>query len=126
MRNNEKITEEDIEKVKSEMKDNATIYDINSFDIFGNIKNDKTKISVLSNKKHRESEKDKYKILDLSDNVTIEDYKELLNKKIGIIEKAIEKAKALTDIDIYLCPTDKFNLSDMRMFYINPTDEHSI
>lgn len=122
IRNNEDIAEEDIEKLKANMKDNATTYDINSFDIFGNIKNDKTKISVLSNKKHRESEKDKYKILDLSENITLEDYKEQLNKRISVIDKAMEKTKALTDIDIYLCPTDKFNLSDLRMFYINPTD----
>lgn len=122
VRNNEDISNDDIEKVKTYAKENNTIYDINSFDIFGNIKNDKTKISVLSNKKHRESEKDKYKILDLSDNTTTKDYEDQLKKKINVIDKAIEKTKALTDIDIYLCPTDKFNLSDIRMFYINPTD----
>lgn len=39
------------------MKKDEALFNLDSFDIFGNIKNDKTKISTLANKKHRESEK---------------------------------------------------------------------
>lgn len=122
IRNNEEITKEEIEEIRTDIQDNTIMYDINSFDIFGNIKNDKTKVSVLSNKRHRESEKDKYRILDMSDNITEEEYKEQLQKHCEIIDKAIDKAKAITDIDIYLCSDEKLNLCDIRMFYINPTD----
>lgn len=122
IRNNEEIPEKNIENLKIRMKEESTIFNIDSFDIFGNIKNDKTKISVLSNKKHRESEKDKYTILDISDNTTINDYEEKLKKEITIIEKTLDKSKALTDMDIYLCSNEKINLNNIEMFYINPSD----
>ena len=122
IRNTEKISEERLEELKENMKKETTVFNIDSFDIFGNIKNDRTKISVLANKKHRESEKDKYKILDMSDNITLEDYEEKVKKEIRVIEKALDKTKAITDMDIYLCSNEKLNLSDIKMFYINPSD----
>lgn len=122
VRNNEEILEKNIEKLKIRMKEESTIFNIDSFDIFGNIKNDKTKISMLSNKKHRESEKDKYTILDISDNTTVKDYKEKLEKEITIIENTLEKTKALTDMNVYLCSNEKLNLNNIEMFYINPSD----
>ena len=122
VRNNEPLLEKGIENLKTIMKEESTIFSIDSFDIFGNIKNDKTKISVLSNKKHRESEKDKYTILDISENTTLEDYKEKLRKEISIIEKSIEKTKAITDMDIYLCSNEKLNLNNIEVFYTNPSD----
>lgn len=122
VRNNEEIPEKNIENLKIRMKEESTIFNIDSFDIFGNIKNDKTKISMLSNKKHRESEKDKYTILDISDNTTANDYKEKLEKEITIIENTLEKTKALTDMNIYLCSNEKLNLNNIEMFYINPSD----
>lgn len=122
VRNNEKLLEKGVENLKTIMKEESTIFSIDSFDIFGNIKNDKTKISVLSNKKHRESEKDKYTILDISDNTSLEDYEEKLKKEITIIEKSLEKTKAITDMDIYLCSNEKLNLNNIEMFYINPSD----
>lgn len=122
IRNNEEIPEKNIENLKIRMKEESTIFNIDSFDIFGNIKNDKTKISMLSNKKHRESEKDKYTILDISDNTTLKDYEEKLEKEITIIEKTLEKSKALTDMNIYLCSNEKLNLNNIEMFYINPSD----
>lgn len=122
IRSNENILEENLEQLKDKMKKEDKIFNIDTFDIFGNIKNDKTKISVLSNKKHRESSKDKYKILDISDNTTLEDYKEKLKNETEIIQKALDKTKAITDMDIYVCSNEKLNLSDIKMFYINPSD----
>ena len=122
IRNNENISEKSIENLKISMKEESTIFSIDSFDIFGNIKNDKTKISVLSNKKHRESEKDKYTILDISDNTSLEDYEEKLKKEIVLIEQSLEKTKAITDMDIYLCSNEKLNLNNIEMFYMNPSD----
>lgn len=119
IRNNENISEE---KIKENMKKETTVFNIDSFDIFGNIKNDRTKISTLANKKHRESEKDKYKILDISDNTTLEDYEEKIKKETTLIHSALDKTRVITDMDIYLCSNEKLNLSDIRMFYINPSD----
>ena len=122
IRNGEKLLEDTIEHLKVNMKEETRLFDFDSFDIFGNIKNDKTKVSILANKRHRESEKDKYKILDISDNLSLEDYEEKLKKEIETIEKAIEKTKAITDMDIYLCSNEKINLNNIDMFYVNPAD----
>ena len=122
IRNKTNIPEEILKEQKKQMKDETTILDFNNFDIFGNIKNDKTKISVLSNKKHRESKKDKYKILDISENTTLEEFKNKIEKQTENINKSLEKAKAITDMSIYFCSNEKLNLSDIKMFYINPAD----
>ena len=122
IRSDKGITKEDLEQLKNEMKTEGKVFNIDSFDIFGNIKNDKTKISVLSNKRHRESAKDKYKILDISENTTLEEYKEKISDEIETIKKALDKTKAITDMDIYLCLNEKLNLADIKMFYINPSD----
>ena len=122
IRNDEKLLEQNLEILKSEMKKETTVFNVDSFDIFGNIKNDRTKISILANKKHRESKKDEYKILDISDNTTIEEYKEKIKKEIKVIETALNKTKAIMDMDIYLCLNDKINLNNINMFYINPSD----
>lgn len=122
VRNNENISEDVLEKLKKKMKEEDKIFSIDSFDIFGNIKNDKTKISVLANKKHRESKKEQYKILDISDNTNLEEYEEKIKKELDIIEKAIDKTKAITDMDIYLSLNEKLNLNNIEMFYINPSE----
>ena len=122
VRNNEKLLEKEVEHLKTIMKEESTIFNIDSFDIFGNIKNDKTKISILSNKKHRESEKDKYTILDISDNTSLEDYEEKIKKETVVIEEALEKTKAITDMDIYVSLYEKLNLNNIEMFYTDPLD----
>ena len=122
IRNKEEVENKDIENLKIAMKEESRIFSVDSFDIFGNIKNDKTKISILSNKRHRESEKDKYTILDISDNTTLEDYEERLRKETKIIEKLLEKTKAITDMDIYLSLNEKLNINNIEKFYINPSD----
>jgi len=122
IRKSENISKEKLEDLKESMKKEGTVFDIDSFDIFGNIKNDRTKISTLANKKHRESKKDKYKILEISDNITIEEYQEKLKEELKVIEEALNKTNSITDMDIYVCANERINLSDIKMFYINPAD----
>ena len=122
IRNNQELTQQDLERLKKELNNTDRLLDFESFDIFGNIKNDKTKVSVLANKKHRESEKDKYTILDISDNTTLEEYEEKLKKENININKALEKIKATTDINIYMCSNEKINLKNIEKFYISPYD----
>lgn len=122
VRNNENLSEISLKELKDNMKKETLVFDIDSFDIFGNIKNDRTKISVLANKRHRESEKDKYKILDMSDNMNLKEYEEKIKKETDIIEQCLNKTKAITDIDIYFCSNDKLDLNNIKMFYINPSE----
>lgn len=122
IRNNENISSLSLEELKDNIKKETSALNIDSFDIFGNIKNDRTKISVLANKRHRESEKDKYKILDISDNLTLKEYEDKIKNEINIIGKCLDKSKAITDMDIYYCSNEKLDLNDIKMFYINPSE----
>lgn len=122
VRNKEPISEKTLQQLKENMKKEGSTFDIDNFDIFGNIKNDRTKISELANKKHRESEKDKHKILDISDNITLEEFKEKLKQEEQNIEKCIAKTKAIVDMDIYVCSNEKLKLDNLSLFYINPSD----
>lgn len=119
---NENTSKLNLEKVKAQFNNQDNENDNPDFDIFGNIKNDMTKISVLSNQRHRESEKDKYKILDITDDMSEEEYKVQIENHTNIIEKAIEKIKAITDIDVYVATDEKIGLEDINLCYINPND----
>ena len=122
IKNGEEISEDRLNFLKNSLKEEAGLLGSDSFDIFGNIKNDKTKVSILANKRHRESKKDKYKILDLSEHINLSEYIEKIKEEKENIEKAIEKTSALIDMDIYLCSNEKINLNNINKFYINPFD----
>ena len=117
IRNQEKITQETLKQLKKGLENEGV-----EFDIFGNIKNDRTKTSILANKKHRESKKDKFKILDIAESLTLDEYENKLKKENSLIEQAFSKTKAITDMNIYLCSNDKLNVKDRNVFYINPQE----
>ena len=58
------------------------------FNIFGSVVEDKTKIKVINNKKHREIEKDKYKILNINSNSDVNLYKDNLKNYLKLINEA--------------------------------------
>ena len=71
------------------------------FDIFGSVVEDKTKIKVLNNQKHREIEKDAYKVLDIHPNTTIEEYQDNLHHYQNILQEAYGKMITPYDISVY-------------------------
>lgn len=99
--NKEKILKRDLNQIEKTLKAlkqeyNKNIEDIveKDFDIFGNIAQDKTKIKVLNNSKHREIEKDKFNILAVNSETTLEEYKENIdNYRKLLIESMRKNAK---------------------------------
>lgn len=90
LNNKKKQYSADYEKIKEK-----------DFDIFGNIIEDNTKIKALNNNKHREIEKDEYKILDIHLDTEIEQYKENMNNYKNILENCYNKMTAPYDMSIY-------------------------
>lgn len=109
-----------LKKIKKDAEKEIVLFDSEKFDIFGNVKEDKTKISILANKKHREVKKDKFKILDISKNIELEEYTSKIKDEYEILEKAIDKSNAITDIEIYKSSEEKININGFEVFYINP------
>lgn len=122
IRKNKSIKEETLEKLKEEAEKESVLFSSENFDIFGNVKEDKTKISILANKKHREVKKDKFKILDISKNMSLEEYHEKIQEEYQTLEKSLKKVQALTDINIYMASEEKMDVSEIRKFHINPLE----
>lgn len=71
------------------------------FDVFGGLVQDKTQIRMLSGKKHREIEKSKFHILDITKNTTQEQYIAILEKMIVHLKSAISKIRVPMNMSIY-------------------------
>lgn len=96
--NKEKILKRDINQIEKRLKILKKEYNENveeitgkDFDIFGNIAQDKTKIKVLNNIKHREVKKDKFNILAVNNDTTVEEYKENLDNYRKLLKESIRK-----------------------------------
>ena len=88
-----------------------------TFDIFGSISSSRDKVKTLGNIKHRESEKNKFAILQLNEQTTLGEYVSKLKQISEIIEQSMSKFKNTIEIPIYKTG----ELQDgLNVFYINP------
>ena len=127
IKNNEVLPKE-IENNLKEMKKQAvkekTLTEKEDFDIFGSIAQDRTKVSKIKNKKHREVPKDKYSILEINKNTKQIGYKLTLEKVVSNIKSALEKVVSVEDMPIYKAIVDgKLKSKDINLFNINEVQE---
>ena len=115
-----RITKASLDQIKEDAKKEFLLFNSENFDIFGNVKEDKTKISILANKKHREAPKDKFKILDISKDLSLEEYMSEISNQYKTIEKAILKSNTIVDMSAYLISEEKLNNNELKVFHINP------
>ena len=111
---NKKIPEKNFEDLKKQMKkSNKKV----SVDIFGSVSSSKDKVKTLGNIKHRENEKNRFAILGLKEDSTLEQYTDRLKEIYKNIEQSMEKFKNTIEIPIYKTGeiTDGLNV-----FYMNP------
>ena len=106
-----KSDENKLESLLSELKDDYK-KDIDKieekdFDIFGNVSEDRTKIKTLKNNKHRESEKDKYKVLNVNLNTEMDTFIEKLKELRKILIDESEKIEVPYDISLYKASNEK-------------------
>ena len=113
----EEITKERLEFLKEKAKEESSLIDKDNFDIFGGMAFD-NKLKILANKKHREVEREVYRILDINKNTTIEDYQELINQVIKNLEASFEKIKILTDLPIYKADNKEFSNNTFEIFSV--------
>lgn len=112
--NNNKIQEEHLQNLKKEMAKSDKLI---TFDIFGSISSSKDKIKTLGNIKHRENEKNKFAILNLREETTMQEYTNTLKQIYESIEKSMDKFQNKIEIPIYKTG----DLEDgLNVFYINP------
>lgn len=124
-----KIPDNKIQEILDELKNEAMqeekLYGNEEHDVFGNTYEDKTKIRVLGNSKHRENGRDKFQILGITSEINLTEFKDIL-KKIEInLSKAIEKTKNVIDMPIYKLTSsdEKIDLYNYNIYSINPEKE---
>lgn len=109
-----------LDTLKQEYKDNIDKIEEKDFDIFGNVSEDKTKIKTLKNNKHREVEKDKFKVLNVNLNTQIEDFTDKLKDLRKILEEETNKISVPYDIALYKASNEKIDPEGFDKFSINP------
>ena len=92
------------------------------FDIFGNVLEDKTKIKSLKNNKHREIQKDIYKILGITPQTTLAEYKTTLMNYDKLVKEAYGKIVSPIDMCIYQASNQELQGKGLGIFYISPQE----
>ena len=111
--------EKDLDKLKQEYEKDIEIINAKDFDIFGGLIEDKTKVKTINNVKHREIEKDKYKVLNINMDTDIKVYTENLEEYMKLIKEALNKIQSPYDMSIYGI-TNKKSVEGINIFNINP------
>lgn len=109
-----------LDELKAEYKRDIDKIEEKDFDIFGNVSEDKTKIKTLKNNKHRESEKDKYKVLNVNLNTEIDAFTEKLKDLRRILIDESDKIEVPYDIALYKASNEKIDPEGFEKFSINP------
>lgn len=122
-----KLLESDEEKIsnllnalKEEYKKDIEKIEAKDFDIFGNISEDKTKIKTLKNNKHRENEKDKFKVLNIDLNTEINEFTEKLKELRKTLIEESDKIEVPYDISLYKASNERIDPDGLDKFSINP------
>ena len=114
-----------LENELNEIKDKTTIvsslFPKEEYDIFGGLSEDKTKIRVLAGRKHREIEKNMYRVIDVNKNTSLERFIEKLGKIVEDIEKSLEKIKAPMNLALYIAQ-ENVNKNNFEVYHINPEE----
>ncbi len=113
------IFEKELEKLQEEYKENIEYINMKDFDIFGGLSEDITKIKMINNQKHREIEKDKYKVLNVNLETQVDVYRDNLQYYLGLIKEAFNKIQAPYNMSAYKI-NNKKEIDGIDIFDINP------
>ena len=111
---------ESIERLKNEALKKEILFTSDDFDIFGGVSEDKTKIDVLGNTKHREIKKNKFKVLDITRNTNNEQYRAKLREINSTLESTIEKAEFGFKLNAFYASDMPLDTTNYNILYINP------
>ena len=111
----------DLERLKKDYENDIEIINGKDFDIFGALVDDKTKQKTINNTRHREIEKDKYKVLNINLDTDIKEYTENLESYLQLIREALNKIQSPYDMSVYGITTKKA-IEGINILSINPID----
>ena len=116
---NKKVIEKELKRLKDEYKNDLEYISIKDFDIFGGLSEDKTKIKLINNQKHREIEKDKYTVLNLNLDTELDSFRDNAKHNLALIKEALNKIKTPYNISVYKLNSDE-KIKGLEICNINP------
>lgn len=127
VKNNEVVPKDitaSLRELKKEAMEEKTLMENEEFDIFGGMAQDKSKLSKIKNKRHREIAKDKFVILDIAKTTKQIGYKLALEKVIENVKTALKKVVIPEDIPVYKAiENELLDEKKINIFNINPEAE---
>ncbi len=119
--------QQELDKLKEEYEKNIETIELKDFDIFGGMIEDKTKIKTLHNEKHREIEKDKYKVLNITPNTELETYVDNLRNSLKLLKEAFCKITTPFEMPIYIAEITRgkanLEINNLKVANLNATEE---
>ena len=115
--NGEQITEEYLNEIKEKAKKENSLLEKENFDIFAGMAYD-NKLKILANKKHREVEREVFRILDINKNTTLENYIDNIKQAIKNLDSAFQKVKLSVDLPVYKVDSEKLDVKAFNVFNI--------
>ena len=113
-----------LRELKKEAVEEKALMEKDEFDIFGGMAQDRSKVSKIKNKKHREMPKDKFAILDINKGAKQIGYKLALEQVIENVKKALQKVTISEDLPVYKAiQEDLLDEKQINVFDINPEAE---
>lgn len=113
-----------LRELKKEAVEEKALMEKDEFDIFGGMAQDRSKVSKIKNKKHREIPKDKFVILDINKGTKQIGYKLALEQVIENVKKALQKVTISEDLPVYKAiQEDLLDEKQINVFDINPEAE---
>jgi len=110
------LNQESLDNLKQQALSEEKLVSKEEFDIFGGFTNS-TEIKNISSKQHREKKRDKYTILGITQDTTLEEYGEKLKSITKNIEEALNKSKNEYEMPIYKIGREmdnKINIFDIN------------
>lgn len=109
--------EKNLKKFKKEYEEKIKNGEKEDIEIFGNIL--ENEIHNLNEHKHREQIKDKFKILCINENTTVEEYIENIQNYKTLLKESIEKMTAPLDIPLYFVNDEIQPSKEMQTVYMD-------
>lgn len=110
----------ELEDIKNDLRSLELLFGKEEFDIFGSSVEDKTKINIIKNKKHRENKKEEYRILKINKETDTIEFVSKLHQIINSLDKIYEKNNLGIKLNVYQVSEKSLNTEGYGIFNINP------
>ena len=120
------ILEKKLFELQAEFNDNRLVIDSEAFDIFGNIQGNDNKVKYIGSKSHRETEKSKFKIMNINKKIDVFDFTEKMQGIVNYLEGAMPKGESLYSMPLYRLVSISQNIDQENFAVYNINIENEL